>query len=212
MSFSDFTGYVLAGGKSSRMGEDKAFLKIGDKTFIENAIDALKPNCEPVKIVLNKSQAHFIEKLPENAEYIFDIYENRGALGGIHAAMKDCETEFAVILAVDLPFVDESAIRNLCEIALGSKAFSAIVPRQNDGKLQPLCAVYRAKNCLSKLEVVLSKNKSVSVRDFLETVETKIIESSNLNRDQNLFINVNYQRDFETLKSQEISGFQSEFQ
>src|SRR5688572_11108294 len=170
----NFSGYVLAGGKSSRMGADKAFLKIGDKTFIENAVDALKPNCEQVKIVLNKTQTHFIEKLPESAVHIFDRFENRGALGGIHAALKDCETEFAVILAVDLPFVDESAIKKLCESAIGYDVFSAIVPRQNDGRLQPLCAVYRAKNCLSKLEEILSKNESASVRDFLEMVETKI--------------------------------------
>ena len=203
----NFSGYVLAGGKSSRMGTDKAFLKIGDKTFLENAIDALKPSCKQVKIVLNKSQAHFIEKLSENINYIFDIYENRGALGGIHTALKDCVTEYAVILAVDLPFVDERAIKKLREIALRSKDFSAIVPRQNDGRLQPLCAVYRAKNCLSKLEEILSKNESTSVRDFLETIETKIIESVDLNKEPNLFLNVNYRREFETLRSQEVSGF-----
>ncbi len=84
----DFTGYILAGGKSSRMGRDKAFLKIGEKTFLENAVEILKPNCDQVKIVLNKSQNHFIEKLPDGISHIFDIHENRGALGGIHAAFQ----------------------------------------------------------------------------------------------------------------------------
>ena len=141
----DFTGYIFAGGKSSRMGADKAFLKIGEKTFLENAVEILKSNCDQVKIVLNKSQTHFIEKLPDGISYIFDIHENRGALGGIHAAFQDCETEFAVILAVDLPFVTSEAIEKLCEIILREKDFSAIVPRQTDGRFQPLCAVYRVK-------------------------------------------------------------------
>lgn len=192
----NFSGYILAGGKSSRMGADKAFLKIGDKTFIENAIDALKPNCEQVKIVLNKSQTHFIKKLPGNTKHIFDRFENRGAIGGIHAALKDCETEFTVILAIDLPFVDKSAIKNLCEIALGSKDYSAIVPRQNDGKLQPLCALYRAKNCLSKSEKILSKNESVSVRDFLETLQTFVFDQQKLSVDENLFVNINRPKDY----------------
>ena len=113
-----FTGYILAGGKSSRMGRDKAFLKIGEKTFLENAVEILTPVCKQVKIVLNKSQTHFIEKLPEGISHIFDIHENRGAVGGIHAAFQDCKTEFAVILAVDLPFVTSEAIEKLCEIIL----------------------------------------------------------------------------------------------
>lgn len=193
----NFSGYVLAGGKSSRMGADKAFLKIGDKTFIENAARALKPHCARVKIVLNESQTGFIERLPENTEYIFDRFENRGALGGIHAALKDCETEFAVVLAVDLPFVGESAIKNLREIALGSENFSAVVPRQNDGKLQPLCAVYRVSDCLPKAQEILSKTVSVSMKDFLNELETKIIESESLDDNQKLFLNINNRTEYE---------------
>ena len=195
----NFSGYVLAGGKSSRMGADKAFLKIGDKTFIENATRALKPNCDQVKIVLNQSQTHFIEKLPENTNYIFDLYENRGALGGIHAALKDCETEFAVILAVDLPFVDESAIRNLCEIALNSKTSSSIVPNQNDGKLQPLCAVYRIEKCLPELEKYLVEKTSNAVKNFLNLINAKFIESNLIAGDKNILFNINQPFDYNLL-------------
>lgn len=197
---SDFTGFILSGGKSSRMGRDKAFLKIGGKTFLENAFEILKPNCEQVKIALNVSQTHFIEKLPAGISYIFDIFEGRGALGGIHAALKDCETEFAVILAVDLPFVTSHAIEKLCEIANNSKKVSAIVPRQNDEKWQPLCAVYRVKDCLPKAEELLSKNESVSVRDFLSVLELKIIESKSLSHRENLLKNINSPVDFLSIK------------
>ncbi len=190
-----FSGYILAGGKSSRMGTDKAFLKIGEKTFVENAVEILKPNCEQVKIVLNKSQTHFIEKLPANIPYIFDIYENRGALGGIHAAFQDCETEFAFILAVDLPFVTSGAIKKLCEIISSEKDFSAIVPRQTDKKLQPLCAVYRVKDCLPKLEEILLKDSYASVRDFLKLVQSNFIEAIYLSRNKNYFININFPSD-----------------
>jgi molybdopterin-guanine dinucleotide biosynthesis protein A len=194
----NFTGYILAGGKSSRMGRDKAFLEIGDKTFVENAVDALKPNCSQVKIVLNKSQTHFIEKLPSNIPYVFDLYENRGAPGGIHAALQDCETEFAVILAVDLPFVMSKTIAALAKIAL-SENVAAIIPRQNDCRLQPLCAVYRVINCLPKIEKLLDEKESASVRNFLDIINTKSIEAGDLSADENLFTNINYPQDFKYL-------------
>ena len=194
-----FEGFVLAGGKSSRMKRDKAFLQTGDKTFVENAAATLESVCRQVKIVLNKSQTHFIEKLPNRISHIFDIHQDRGANGGIHAALRDCKTEFAVILAVDLPFVTSNAIKKLCEIAADSKEFSAIVPRQNDGRLQPLCAVYRVADCLPKLEKILLKNDSASVGDFLETINTKEIDAEDLSGDENLFANVNRPQDLSLL-------------
>ena len=190
-----FSGYILTGGKSSRMGTDKAFLQIGGKTFIEKAVETLITNCELVKIVLNKSQTHFIEKLPAEIPHIFDIYANRGAPGGIHAALQDCETEFTIISAVDLPFITGTAIGKLCEIAITSKKIAAFVPRQNDGKLQPLCAIYRTKKCLLRLNEMLQANESVSMRDFLDAIETRIIKAEILGN-ENLLVNVNSPQDF----------------
>lgn len=201
MSRRKFTGYVLAGGKSSRMKRDKAFLELRGKTFLQTAFDVLAPNCKKVFAVLNSNQTHFNEKLSANSEYIFDIHENRGALGGIHAALKNCQTEFAVISAVDMPFVTNDAVAKLCEIAEQSEDFSGIVPRQSDGRLQPLCAVYRVKDCLPKTEEILEKEKSASVRDFLQTVKTKIIEVKDLSKKENLFENINFPFEFENVKS-----------
>lgn len=192
-------GYVLAGGKSSRMGTDKAFLKIGEKTFIENAVEILKPNCQKVTLVLNNSQTDFSEKLPFQIPKIFDIYENRGALGGIHAALKDCKTEFAVILAVDLPFVKSDVIAKLYKIISLEEEISAVVPRQSDERLQPLCAIYRVKDCLLKLEEILSNSNSASVRDLLFTVKTEIVNADKLSDKENLFANLNYFSDYKNL-------------
>ncbi|CAN5307224.1 molybdenum cofactor guanylyltransferase [soil metagenome] len=200
MQNKNFTGYVLAGGKSSRMGSDKALLEIGGKTFLENAIDALRPHCSTVKIILNRSQNHFIEKLTDQIPNIFDIYENRGALGGIHTAFKNCKTEFAIILAVDLPFVSSQAIEKLSEIALAFNEFSAFVPRQNDGKLQPLCAIYRTKDCLSEIENFLETEKSASVKSFLNKIPIKIVEQEIFADKKDIFFNVNNPRDFQELQ------------
>ena len=202
MSFENFTGYVLAGGKSSRMKTDKAFLEIGGETFLARAARTLSTVCENrIKIVLNRTQTHFAEKLPKGISYIFDVFENRGALGGIHSALTECETKYAIILAVDLPLVTTEAVEKLAEIALASNTFIAVVPRQADDRLQPLCAVYHARYCLPSLENLLGKNASASVNDFLELVAPRVIDQIKLtdNESADIFFNVNRPADFQLL-------------
>jgi molybdenum cofactor guanylyltransferase len=191
---SNFTGFVLAGGKSSRMGTNKFALEIDGETFLDRAANVLKPVCETVKVVLNQTQT--IEtRLP----VVRDIFPARGAPGGIHAALKNCETKFAVILAVDLPFVTTEAIENLAKIAPASNKFPAVVPRQTDGRPQPLCAVYRAQYCLPPLEQILGETESASVRDFLDLIAPKYIDAGRLSADEKLLFNVNYPSDFSSI-------------
>lgn len=174
-----------------RMGSDKFALKINGETFLNRAVKVLEPICQSVKIVLNQTQ-----KIESDFEIVRDIYTERGALGGIHAALKNCRAKFAVILAVDLPFVNTEAIENLQKIALESNKFLSVVPHQTDGKFQPLCAVYRARYCLPILEKLLDENNSASVRDFLELIFPKYVDQTCLSRDENLLFNVNFPEDF----------------
>ncbi len=199
-----FEGFVLAGGKSQRMQTDKVFLQIGGETFLTRAVKTLSSTCKNrVKIVLNKAQMSFIKRFPNQIPYIFDVYENRGALGGIHAALSDCQSGWAIILAVDLPHVTSEVIENLSRIAFKSKDFAAVVPIQTDGRPQPLCAAYCVKNCLPKLEKLLEETTSASVGDFLKIVSTGFIGQDELtmNGSKDLFFNVNYPSDFQTLVS-----------
>ena len=201
MSSNDFTGYILAGGKSSRMGADKAFLNLNGETFIERAVNSLKSNCAAVKIVLNRSQNDFINQLPAEISPVYDVHENRGALGGIHAALKDCPTKFAIILAVDLPNVTAEAIGSLANSAFASNKFAAVVPRQTDDRLQPLCAVYLARYSLPTLEQIIAANENASVSDFLEQIYARTIPQNNLtaNAAEDLLFNVNCREDYQKL-------------
>lgn len=202
MTFDNFSGYVLAGGKSSRMKTDKAFLETGGETFLERAVKTLQVVCETrVKIVLNSAQTHFLERIPEGVPHIFDVYENRGALGGIHAALKNCATKYAIILAVDLPLVSGEAIENLANITLSSNKFIAVVPRQTDGRLQPLCAVYHARYCLPALENLMPENDSAAVGNFLELIAPRVINQNKLTEDRtkDIFVNVNRPADFQKI-------------
>jgi molybdopterin-guanine dinucleotide biosynthesis protein A len=77
------------------------------------------------------------------------------------------------------------------------------VPLQTDGRPQPLCAVYRAEDCLPKLENLLNETPSAAVRDFLKIVPTRFIGQEELtsNGREDLFFNVNHPSDFQTLVS-----------
>ena len=189
-----FQGFVLAGGKSSRMKTDKANLKFGGETFLERAVQTLAPICDGnVKIVLNQNQI-----APTNYKCVRDVFKRRGAVGGIHAALRNCQSDWAIILACDLPFVTGAAIEFLRQTAASSNEFSAIVPKQPDGKLQPLCAVYRVSDCLPVGEKLLRETDSVSMRDFLELIPTRIVEFDQ-STNENLFFNVNHQSDYEII-------------
>ena len=196
MIFDDFEGFVLAGGKSSRMKTDKAFLKIGGETFLEKAFKTLATLAKSTKIVIDKNQKAKFEKAFPAFDFIFDIYPGRGALGGIHAALKGCETEFAIVLAVDLPLVTPAVIEKLVAV---SNDFAATVPRQNDGRLQPLCAVYRVQDCLPALEELLVKDNSASVRDFLKLISVNVVEANLPGAGEDVFLNVNRPEDLSSL-------------
>ncbi len=198
-----FQGYVLAGGKSRRMGTDKAFLEFGGITFLEHAVNSLSTVCGNVKIVINDSEIEpKIKKLLPKNKCLHDVFKNRGALGGIHAALQDCESRFAIILACDLPLVEAKIIENLAKIAANkSETTSAIVPLQSDGTLQTLCAIYRKDHCLAALERLLRTQNSVSVKDLIANVSHICVSCADLSDSENMFLNINDKNDLVTLQA-----------
>lgn len=128
-------GFLLAGGQSSRMGVDKAFLNFGGTTLLDRALGVLQAACGSVTIVGDPA------KFAGAGRVITDVFPGRGPLGGIHAALVDSRAELNAILAVDMPFVSAELVRFLIAAAEDSSAV-VVVPRASAG-FQPLCAVYR---------------------------------------------------------------------
>ncbi len=114
-------GFVQAGGRSSRMGADKAWLEIEGRPMIERSLATAKPIVKSLAIIINAAnpQTAKYEKLAEslNAKIIQDLHDHRGPLGGIHTALVNCEKdESALILACDLPFVTTEFLSLLSNI------------------------------------------------------------------------------------------------
>src|SRR5271154_4476456 len=132
-------GFVLAGGKSSRMGAntDKAFLDFRGQTLLERALGMVSTVCGKVAIV--GDPAKFAKYA--GVGVVADIFPGCGPLGGIHAALVHSSDELNLMLAVDMPFVSPKLLAFLFAVAEENESV-VTVPRAGRG-LQPLCAVYR---------------------------------------------------------------------
>lgn len=128
-------GFLLAGGKSSRMGVNKAFLDFKGQTLLARALNVLTAACGTATLV--GDPATFANSGP----VVADVFPNCGPLGGIHSALTHSSAELNLMLAVDMPFVSAELLAFLLHQAEASAAL-VTVPRTRRG-FQPLCAVYR---------------------------------------------------------------------
>jgi molybdenum cofactor guanylyltransferase len=135
MQASDLAVFILAGGKSTRMGTDKAFVALDSRTLLARMLDLARSVTPDVYIVGAK------EKYAPFAPAVEDIFPNCGPLGGIHAALHSSQKDLNLILAVDVPFVSLALLQYLITRARNSSA-TVTVARSNQG-WQPLCAIYR---------------------------------------------------------------------
>lgn len=152
----DVTVFVLTGGKSERMGSDKALLRLPTgEALLERALAVGASVARETRIVGSR------EKYAEYAwagEIVEDMYPRQGPLAGIQAALKSSATEWNVVIAVDMPLVSSELLGWLVERAKKSGAV-VTVPRAKSGRYESLCAVYR--------------------RDFLIVAEAALREARN---------------------------------
>lgn len=189
----DLTAFVLAGGKSSRMGEDKAFLELKGKTMLDRALRNLRALTPEAMIVGERSRFAAFGPVVE------DVFRNRGPLGAIHAALTASATEFNLMLAVDLPFIEVAFLRYLVKQAQRTEAL-VTVPRAQ-GRLQPLCAIFRkGVQQFAEHKLVRGENK---IDLLFDTVNTRIIEEAEIAREGfslAMFDNLNTPAEFERAK------------
>lgn len=135
----DVTAFVLAGGKSERMGQDKATMRLASgRTLLENAVAVASAVAGQVGIVGSRNK---YASYAWAGELVEDAFAGRGPLGGIHAALAATTTEWNVILAVDLPGVTAALLDWILKMAC--EAGSQVTVASIAGGLQPLCGVYR---------------------------------------------------------------------
>jgi molybdopterin-guanine dinucleotide biosynthesis protein A len=178
------TGVILSGGKSIRMGENKAFIEIEGIPIIRRIHNQFKKLFQEIIIVTNQKES-FINL---DAEIYYDLFPNRGVLGGIYTGLYFSSFPYSFCVACDMPYLKKSVIDYLIKNIHG---YDIVVPRTKDG-LQPLHAIY-SKNCLDPIKKIMEQEK-FKIIDFYPMVKFKIIEENEfyaLDPMRESFINVN---------------------
>jgi molybdopterin-guanine dinucleotide biosynthesis protein A len=183
-------GFAVAGGKSRRMGRDKALLPWGSETLLDHTLAQLRAVCEDVRILSGSAPLY----LGHGATVILDHFQNAGPLGGLEAALASPGVAAGLFLAVDMPFVPVELLKELVGLVEG---VDAIVPVAAGGA-QPLCAVYRA-SCLPAIRACVEAG-DFRMTAFWPQVHVRELTEAELARfgdPTSLFFNINTPDDFD---------------
>jgi molybdenum cofactor guanylyltransferase len=182
----EFSGAVLAGGKSSRFGSDKARFVYQGKAMMQWVLDSFETANERF-IVANQSYDDFA--LPVYG----DIIPNQTPLSGIHSALVHAKHDWVAIAACDMPFLTKTHWQTL---QAHCKNTSAVVVESEVG-LEPLAAFYH-KDLLPEIEADLRHNQK-AIHVFLQNVDATVLKASELALPINTFHNINRLEDAEGL-------------
>lgn len=180
------TAYILAGGKSSRMGMDKGLLLFHGKPLVERIIEELNLLFEKITIVSNNPE---YERF--GLEVVKDLIKDIGPVGGIHAALNHTQTKKIFIVSCDMPFVNHEAIRYIIE----NSGESQIAVPSFQGSIQPLFGVY-AGDCLPQWNRLLEHGIAKLQQMISHFKLLRIDVNGNKLFSEILFMNVNDKNDF----------------
>ena len=184
------TGVILSGGKSSRMGMNKAFLEIEGKPLIDRITSTVRNIFQEVILVTNAP----LDYLDQGCIIASDIFKNKGALGGIYTGLFYASFDHAFIAACDMPFLNRSFIEHMIECV---DKYDIVVPEAPDG-LQPLHAIY-SKRCLNPIKKLMDAD-NLKITAFYKGLKTMVIPEEDIkpfDPEGKLFINVNSRKDLE---------------
>ena len=182
---------VQAGGKSSRMGEDKALVRLGGTPLIERVLERIDGLADEILITTNRPETLTHLKL----RMAGDEVPGAGALHGLKSALNAAQGEIVLVLSCDTPFVSRELLEHLLYRAHEA---DVIVPKHGD-KCEPLQAVYNRARCLPAVEAALESGEK-RVVSFFPKVHVLPIEEpvlSELDPSGLSFFNVNTPEDLE---------------
>lgn len=186
---------ILSGGKSSRMGTNKALLKINEKTNIERIADTLKLLFDDIILVTNDPETYQFLGL----KMVADHYPNMGPLAGVHAGLMASDYDLNFIVACDMPFVSGE----LAEVLVNKCShYDAVIPVIN-GMQHPLFAVFQKKTAEKVAQSIVDGR--LRIRHLLEhlnvlNVTEKDLQAYNGIDLERVFFNMNHPNEYEDAK------------
>jgi molybdenum cofactor guanylyltransferase len=198
----EISGIVLAGGKSLRLGHDKILEKLGDTTLLERVVSHIDPFSKSI-IVVTANERTFapLAKHPK-VKIVSDILPGQGSLGGIYTGLVESGSFHNLVVAADMPFLNQPLLRYMIE---KTEDYDLILPRVN-GLFEPLHAIY-SRNCIEPIKKIFGQGKKVIIELF-NYVKVKYIETEEVERfdpKHMSFFNINTKEDLE-LARQIVTG------
>lgn len=207
---------ILAGGKSRRMGRDKALLEFAGAPLIARVIERVQKICAEVIIVANDADAYarVLSGVEGGVRVVSDVYPGKGSLGGIFSGLSAARAEYALAVACDLPFLNDALLRYLISLAPQN---DIVIPRAHapmgkakdatrfeqlavkESGLQATHAVY-SKRCLEPMRARLRAD-DLRIVNFFDAVRVRVVEPDEVARfDPQMlsFLNVNTPEDWKS--------------
>jgi molybdopterin-guanine dinucleotide biosynthesis protein A len=189
----DRSAIVLAGGVSSRFGQDKGTLEIANKPLIRYVVDAVSPLVNETIVVTSSQErvAKYVKIVSGYARFAVDLCESKGPLIGALTGFETAHGKYALLLPFDTPFVSREVVSLLFELCLGK---AAAIPRWPNEHIEPLHAIYQTKAALEAAKIAVGEGK-LNVRAMIEKlrgvryVSTLVIQQ--LDPELKTFFNVN---------------------
>jgi molybdopterin-guanine dinucleotide biosynthesis protein A len=191
------TSIILAGGRSLRLGQNKALQVIQGKSLIQWVADRLTTLSREIIIVTAHGEA-----IPCSStvriKTVADINLGKGSLVGIYSGLVASSSARAIVVGCDMPFLSIGLLDYMTQV---SSTFDVVIPRIRD-KLEPLCALY-SKICLAPIKELLEQNE-LKISRLLSTVKVKYVgkeEVDTFDPEHLSFFNVNSRDDLEKARA-----------
>lgn len=194
----DFTIAINAGGKSSRMGADKSFVDLLGQPMIEHILARVAHLGQSETILITNKPAEYAHlKLPVYT----DVLPDKGSLGGIYTAIHHSTTDYTLVIACDMPFINPDLLRYMIGlIAAPEGLYDVIVPRV-EGYPEGLHAIYR-KTCLPFIRERLDADR-LKIIGFYEQVRVRYLDEPEylpLDPRKLSFLNINTPEELEAAR------------
>ena len=184
---------ILCGGKERRFGRSKATAVVGGVTVLQRVIGVLGPLSRQVIVVTSPEKADIA--VGNGVVLVTDAYPGRGPLGGIYTGLARVESDLAIVVACDMPFLNPALLSRMVEL---TKGYDAVVPRLAGTMVEPLHAVY-AQTCLAPMKARLEAGQ-LSIAPLLRELRVRYLEKEEyLPLDPRMlsFFNINYPEDLD---------------
>lgn len=190
------TGIILAGGKNRRIGQDKSFLRVGNRTIIERIVSTMSKIFNEIIIISNTPEPYRSFGL----EIYSDMIPEKNSLGGIYTGLSVSSSQYNFFVACDMPFLNENLIKYMAESIDDS---DIVIPKTKKG-YEPLHAIY-SKSCIPFIKKQIDQDQ-LKILDFFLHVTVKEIETKEIDicgPEHTAFLNLNTKQDL--LNAQAIS-------